>query len=612
MQNLLFLLIIGLPLGEARVSGLAGTSVTIADQPLALYVNPALLSTTLDRKLLYNPLGFQFNNQGNNIVSRIMNSFTQIGFIGYTQPLNGFGAGLAGYQDEDGGRGILLGAAYPLSFLHTGLSLGIRYREYGQSRFQPAFALGLAIPGIKFADVPGEISVALAARQVEWFAIQAGMDYQIHFLRFLVNFNIRDPFAEGINRSAVHLATLVTLEDLLGFDAEFGGGWASDDRWGLLAAADLNLCHINLSYSNGPNTNGQIGFSFLFNIASTKEVEERLVFIENERKNKSRITSNTYFTQGVDAYNESDYDGAIQAFDLALIWDPTNKDALDWIERVQTEKITAETDALLAAANAAMRTKNYLEALNQAKAALEIDSANSEAKSIAKEAERKYSSVIFSQTASSRNSGQINALYQQGMEYYAAGNYKAAEEAWEKIEKLQPRSKTVKTYKAQTSKKIAEQIADGMAQLKIYERKGQWKEALQLATYLKKLAPRNREIKSKLNNYNSKIKTLTAQYESEGIDYFNRGYYVKAQKSFYSVLTLSPTNATAKNYLERIKTKLKAKDADALYLQGVQAYSGNHYQQAINYWEQVLAIDPSYENAARNIQRAKEKLAQLK
>ncbi|MCK4232688.1 tetratricopeptide repeat protein, partial [candidate division WOR-3 bacterium] len=91
-----------------------------------------------------------------------------------------------------------------------------------------------------------------------------------------------------------------------------------------------------------------------------------------------------------------------------------------------------------------------------------------------------------------------------------------------------------------------------------------------------------------------------------------RGYYVQAQSSFYALLAVDPDNAAAKDYLTRIKSRLQKKDADELYLQGVQAYTNNNYKQAINYWEQVLAIDPSYGNATRNIQRAKEKLEQLK
>lgn len=619
MQILVILSLITLPLGEARVNGLADAAVTIADQPLALYVNPALLTRTVNRELLFNPVGFEFGT-GTEILPQVFNAYTNIGFIGYNQPMGDFGAGLAGFQDEDDARGLLVGAAYKFGFLHTGVSFGLRYTEQIAPNFHPAFAAGVAFPGIKFADVPGEISIATAVRWVELFNLQAGLDYTISYFRFLVNIHIRnllETTTEGLDGS-VHLAGLFDLEDLIYFPLEVGGGWGSDNRFGILAAADLNLCKINLSYSKYPNmlrpheVRTALAFSLLFSIASTKEIEERLVSIDKEKQEKNRITSNTYKTQGVDYYNQGDYDAALNAFDVALIWDPSNEEALNWLQRVREEKRTSELRALLAAANAAITSKDYLEAMNKAEAALELDSTNNEAQALVDEAHRKFSESIFSKTSSLRNAGEINALYEKGLGQYAAGDYKGAAETWEKIERLQPRSQTVQVYKQKTTDKISESVTQGLRKLEALEKQGRWRKALNLALSLQKMVPANSTVKSKVSLYQSKINTLTSQLVSEGIDYYNRRYYVNAQKSFFAALNLDPTNTTAKQYLERIKTNLEKKDVDELYLQGVQAYTNNRYQQAINYWEQVLKIDSTYQNASRNIQRAREKLAQLK
>lgn len=626
MQLFLLLSLLTLPVGEARVNGLADAGVTIADQPLALYVNPALLTSTNDSKFLFNPVGFRFEPPENRpddinaVLPRVFGSYTSVGFIGYTQSVGDFGVGLAGFQDEARARGLLLGAAYRWRFLQTGASLGIRYLDYDpgpdESRLKPAFALGISIPDIKFEDVPGEISVAAAVRKAEWFGTQVGMDYNIAFFRFLVNFNLREPFNEQVRQGTVHLAGLFAFKDLLGLPLEVGGGWASDNRFGILTAMDLELCRINLSYSQVPGSsiqpNGRVAFSFLFNIASTKAVEERLASIESEKQAKNKITSKTYTTQGIDSYNDGAFDDAIHAFDVALIWDPANDEALNWLQRVKEEKRTSELRALIAAANAAIRTQDYLEAMSKAEAALRIDSTSTQARSLAEEAQRKFSESILTQTSSVRNAGEINALYQKGLKEYAAGEYQNAAETWGKIEKLQPRSRTVETYKKKTSEKLGQQIADGLKRLESLERKGQWLQALNLAKQLKALAPSNREIAAKITSYQSKITSSVSDYETQGIDYYNRGYYVQAQNSFYALLAVNPDNATARGYLERINSKLQKKDADELYLQGVQAYTNNNYKQAIYYWEQVLVIDPSYANAARNIQRAKEKLEQLK
>ncbi len=610
MHILLLFSLVSLPVGEARVNGLADACVTIADQPLALYVNPALLTKTTDRKLLYNPVGFPFG-AGGSLSERIFDAYLNVGFLGYSQPINQVGAGLAGFQDEMGGRGILFGAAYKFDFLHVGASLGARYHPYEQLQVRPAGGIGLAVLGIKFADVPGEISVAATANYIERFKIQAGLDYKIEFFQFLANFSYLDLFSGGT--ALANLAALFSLEDLIDFPLEVGGGWASDNRFGVLVAADLNLCRINLSYSNIPGLyaqpDGRLGFSLLFNIASTKEVAERLALLEKEKETKNQITSRTYVTQGIDLYNRKDYDGALHAFDIALVWDPSNKEALSWLEKARGEKKAAETNALLAAAKAAMRSEDYLETISKAEAVLAIDSTNIEARKLVEDSRNKYSQKVLAQASS--NTGEINALYQQGLEQYANGDYTAATETWNKIAQLQPRSQVVATYQRQTSERMTERVSSGKQQLNSLESRGQWREALQLARQLQRLAPSDREISGKISNYESKIATLLAEHQSHGIEYFNQGSYVNAQKSFNAMLSLDPGNATAKQYLDRIKTKLQGKDADALYMQGVQAYTENRYEEAIRYWEQVLSINPNYENVARNIQRAKEKLAQL-
>ncbi|NLI99216.1 hypothetical protein GX441_11240 [bacterium] len=608
MQEFVLLLsLISLPLGEARVNGLADACVTMADQPLALFVNPALLTKNQDRKLLYNPIGYQIGSSPVDLPFLL-----NVGFLGYSQPIGQFGTGLAGYRDEEGGSGILAGAAYKLGFLHAGASLGIRYEAYGTLPVRPAIALGAAAPSIKFADVPGEITIAACARWIDFFNIQAGIDYSIAFFRFMANFNAREPFLSG-NQESVRLAALFKLDDLVGFPLEFGGGWGSDNnRFGVLLASDLNLCRINLSYSDFGYGNGRIGLSLLFSIASTKEVAERLAAIETEQKTKNEITSKTYTTQGISLYKEGDYEAALSALDIALIWDPANKEALSWLERVRNEKNASELTTLISDANASMKSQNYLDALRKAQEALKIDSSSAEAKFLSQESQRKFSQMVLSQTSSAHNSGEISALYQQGLEQYTSGDYKSATETWGKIEKLQPKSTTVQTYQRQTADRITEQITQGMSQLEVLERKGRWREALTLANRLHELAPSNKEISAKVTTYQSKISSLISEYQTQGVDFYNRGYYVSAQNSFYSILALDPNNSSAKDYLARMKGKIEKKNANELYLLGVQAYTNNQYEQAIQYWQQVLEIDSSFDNAAKNIQRARDKLAQLK
>jgi tetratricopeptide (TPR) repeat protein len=52
------------------------------------------------------------------------------------------------------------------------------------------------------------------------------------------------------------------------------------------------------------------------------------------------------------------------------------------------------------------------------------------------------------------------------------------------------------------------------------------------------------------------------------------------------------------------------RELDALYLQGLESYAAGNLRKAIDYWEQVLEIDPTYAPAQANIETAKKALEQ--
>jgi hypothetical protein len=54
----------------------------------------------------------------------------------------------------------------------------------------------------------------------------------------------------------------------------------------------------------------------------------------------------------------------------------------------------------------------------------------------------------------------------------------------------------------------------------------------------------------------------------------------------------------------------KQRELDDLYLMGLESYAEGDLLGAIDYWEQVLELDPSYEPARANIETAKKALEQ--
>jgi cytochrome c-type biogenesis protein CcmH/NrfG len=52
----------------------------------------------------------------------------------------------------------------------------------------------------------------------------------------------------------------------------------------------------------------------------------------------------------------------------------------------------------------------------------------------------------------------------------------------------------------------------------------------------------------------------------------------------------------------------KQRELDGLYLKGLESYAAGDLSAAIDYWEQVLEIDPTYAPARANIETAKKAL----
>ena len=103
-----------------------------------------------------------------------------------------------------------------------------------------------------------------------------------------------------------------------------------------------------------------------------------------------------------------------------------------------------------------------------------------------------------------------------------------------------------------------------------------------------------------------------------GIDLFKAGRYGDARRQFELVLSASPDEPVAQEYLRRIETALEhpptldeiQQDPEAwqLYLEGLRFMRNQEYQKAIDAWEKVLERYPGNEATLDNIEQARLRL----
>ncbi len=95
---------------------------------------------------------------------------------------------------------------------------------------------------------------------------------------------------------------------------------------------------------------------------------------------------------------------------------------------------------------------------------------------------------------------------------------------------------------------------------------------------------------------------------------FAEGRYADAARSIDRALALDAQSVEAKAWRERIARRMAAPKTDLdvrtkqLYIKGMEAFTAGDYRAALQYWEQILVLDPLNESARRNVLEARERM----
>ncbi len=549
-----------------KPAALGDCFVALADDPAALYYNPAGIAGLEGKNLLVVP-------------TRPL----QLGFIGYAQKLsNKVGIGFSFLNDPSQGSFSL---AYNIGKGRVGISLG---KVEGKGMFD----LGLLYPRLAFKEIPGAASFGLSAHIATDLRFQFGIGYSWKIFKILV-----EPEIVKGQPLTTHLGLLSTIPINWFFkQVELAVGYN-----GSLLTAGLVLDFGDLRF-DGASSGGLHCAGLLRTRVREQEV---IAEIQSAQQEKDRAMSATYLNQGIALYNQVRFEEALNTWDLALIWNPENSEAQTWLERGQSSKLEQEINELLTKAKEEYNGANYVDAMATSQAVLAIDSTNSEAKLFYQKATDEFAKFIFEKT---RQSEELSGYFQQGAKDFAKGNYPAAEESWQKVLQKAPNNPEAQQLTNQARTKTAETIAQGLKQLEKYSQAGQLDRALRLCDRLLRVAPNDKTLQGKKNNIQVKIQELVSTHIALGKDKYGKGAYLAAEKEFRYVLAFDPKNGVAESYLDRISDRIRKTDIDELYRMGIEAYTQERYEVAIQFWQQVLELNPHHQDSLRNIERAKSKL----
>ncbi|MEK6645425.1 MAG: tetratricopeptide repeat protein [Candidatus Firestonebacteria bacterium] len=221
--------------------------------------------------------------------------------------------------------------------------------------------------------------------------------------------------------------------------------------------------------------------------------------------------------------------------------------------------------------------------------------------------------------------------YQKGLEYYKESLLDKAKAEWEIVLNINSEHKLtiealnnlkLEIYKAEEndpfSKSICEFYEKGMKYYRCEEYEKAIKEFEQ-GLNLNSIQPQVKNFYNKCKekiagvNFSGESQAKVVDAESDVVKPENQSVTIKQVSRDKNKSRVSPkTKQDAKVQLSQAKTD-KAKIAiDELYIQGLKSYQQGKYEDAVNAWEQVLALEPTNEKAKKNLKTVKNKIGRGK
>ena len=319
---------------------------------------------------------------------------------------------------------------------------------------------------------------------------------------------------------------------------------------------------------------------------------------EMDKKNKEQEIINLYI-RGLGYYNNGEYEEALKIFQTVLVLAPNHENAKKDLEK--TKKKISQKESLKHLKNGEdyVAKGKILEAIAEWNLAI---SSNPDDEEIKEAVDKLKKKIILE-----RNEKAFS-LFKENKTVDAIAE-------WNNVLALDPEDITakkglelanlkLKNLKEEEKRNLQyESIVNKANQL--YNEKD-YITALEFYNKAMVLKPTDEKIKTRINE----LKSLIEKSIKTSLDMANRYYtenkLVEAVKEWRNCLKLDPKNIEANACLKKYESEIKEL-RDKLYLEGLEAYGKEDTVTAVSKWEDVLILDPDYEKAQLNIEKAKRK-----
>ncbi len=358
-------------------------------------------------------------------------------------------------------------------------------------------------------------------------------------------------------------------------------------------------------------------------------------------KFKVSINVKDYLQQGIEAFQNQNYDQARQHFNKVLGLDRNNKKARDYVKKCDAErkKLGKEetihkkiTEAMLLA-----RRSKFDKALNVLEEALKMDPGN-------KRIEELINYVLKTKKLS------MDKSYNDGVRFFNEGNLPKAKEKFQKALNANPKNDKARKKLAEVNAAILGKTSKAKKDGKNNFNKGKYSKAIEDFKLVRKFNPDDEEIQDyirntekianlladakgfmsrgkyadamynyksvkELNKYDPNIDGLkkiaetkgareVAKWFNEGLEHYEKGNLKEAEKRFLGVLSINKNHAEAKKNLAKVEKGINKK-VSSYYKAGNSYYARKNYKNAITEYTKVLELKSKYQDTSRQLAKAR-------
>lgn len=370
---------------------------------------------------------------------------------------------------------------------------------------------------------------------------------------------------------------------------------------------------------------------------------------ESRNYEMKRLQAEQFYLSGIENIKNKNFDRAVDDFENVLALIKNYKDTverLNSIDRLRREYL--EELKLLKLKNIDREFQNgliayadarYKEALSYFERTIVLDPANDLAKKYiqrVKDALKDIEEEVVDNDSPYYDV--VNSLAVSGRQLYDKGDYIGSRQRWEKILRLFPKNRLAQEFLLKCEFRINPEAFSQFATKIVDEgqnflREKKYERALRQFDLIQTIVPTypgigaliaaaKNGMEKKAEPPGASPQEIEARY-AKAMDLYRRGgreNTEQALKNFRWIMAKDPNNVKALINVNRIESQLRLGGVEATekrgaltekqkqlvrtyYYNGINYYTNNNFDRAIEEWRKVLAIDPEHEKARNNIRK---------